>query len=299
MPDHVLPVYQSDVKEGSSKNEGDEEKKPLKFQFVIRFVGNSRDMLIPLQSSLRDVSTRYIRKYIREEDPSLSQKRLKLIHNGRVLMNHTDFEKELRYYTSSGDGEDDDNDSPINIYIHCLVGEDLSKEELAKEEELDTQPEKSTTEAPKGFDRFLSQGFSQQDIQDLRRQFREIHGRYSSGQTEDNLRDLEDRWIDSTVNNEIDEFPANLRASGGNETVQTNGGNTGITAEGGGGGFVARTSNVHRELFVGVCIGFFLGVFALFLLVMEVGGVFNKQTRMAIVSGVIVNVSFGILKAWS
>ncbi|QPG77191.1 hypothetical protein FOA43_004598 [Brettanomyces nanus] len=302
----ILPIYKSDT----------DGKQSDKYEFVVRFVGNNHDIVIPIDGNtirLKNVSTRYIRQEIRRQDPELSNKRLKLIHNGGVLLNHTDFEKELKYYNTA-------DDSVTKIYVHCLVGDELSGDELAKEEELERQPEKSTTEAPRGFERFLSQGFSQQDIIDLRQQFQQIHGVDTSGQTEDGLRDLEDRWIDSTVNNEIDEFPANLRipSGGGSRETGSTGTATGAStgavgstrgsdgtgagdaaSTAGPGGYITRETNVHRELFIGVSVGFFLGVFALFLLAMEAGGIFNKRTRMAIMSGVIVNVSFGVLKAWS
>lgn len=273
------------------------------YELIIRFVGNVKDLEIPLSSEmqLKDVSTPIIRRRIRGAKPALARKRLKLIHNGRVLMNHTDFEKELGYYRNM----EREAGAPVRIYIHCMVGEDLTDEELAHEEKLEKQPQKSTTEAPKGFDRFLSQGFSQQDVADLRSQFRRIHGGYLSGQSEDSMLNLEDRWIDSTVNNEIDEFPAGLEASGDTQAGGAPGNGAGAQASGAAnganqnGGFVSRSVNIHKDLFVGVCIGFFLGVFAVLLLSMDIQGVFNKRTRMAIVSGVIVNISFGILKVWS
>ncbi len=278
---------------------------PKNYELIIRFVGNVKDLEIPLSSEiqLKDVSTPFIRRRIRSAKPALARKRLKLIHNGRVLMNHTDFDKELGYYRNM----DRDPGAPVRIYIHCMVGEDLTDEELAHEEKLEKQPTKSTTEAPKGFDRFLSQGFSQQDVADLRNQFRRMHGGYLSGQSEDAMRNLEDRWIDSTVNNEIDEFPAGLDVAGGAQAPDNGAPVNGAGAQAGGaqngsnqnGGFVTRPINIHKDLFVGVCIGFFLGVFAVLLLSMDVQGVFNKRTRMAIVSGIIVNISFGVLKVWS
>lgn len=282
-------MHKSDL-EGSSDQPKASQPTP-KYEFVVRFVGPQSDVVVPVPDDmgLADVSTRYIRQQIRKKDPQFATKRLKLIHNGRMLMNHTNFEKEMRFYTA-----DESTEGPTKIYIHCMVGDDLTAAELAKEEEMEKQPEKTTTEAPRGFDRLLSQGFSRRDIEDLRREFQEIHGAYLNSQHGADLRDLEDRWIDSTVNNEIDEFPANLRraaGAGGNGAADTPGDI--------GGGFVTREDNVHKELFLGVCVGFFLGVFSLFLMTMDIGGVFNKRTKMAVVSGVIVNLSFGVLKAWS
>ncbi|KAH3669002.1 hypothetical protein OGAPHI_002757 [Ogataea philodendri] len=267
----VLPLDSSDL------------KTPKTVQFVVRFANGASDVVIPVGSvaNLDNVSTKFIRQQIRIKDKSLATKRLKLIHNGKVLLNHTDFKKELRYLLR----DESTGSDPIRIYIHCIVGDELSREELAQEEELEHQPEKSTSEAPKGFDRLLSQGFSALDIQELRHQFQQIHGASLDNQSQEALRELEDRWIDSTVNHEIDEFPANIGTlnAGGN----------------GGGGPASRDGDAHKDLLIGVAIGYFLGIFALFLIKLEIGGVFNKRTRMAVIAGVFVNLSFGFVKAWS
>ncbi|GME76376.1 unnamed protein product [Ambrosiozyma monospora] len=308
MAPNILPLNSSDLKKQNSSRPA---FTPRSFEFVIRFTNGDHDLVIPVTSNslLHDVSTRFIRREIRNAKKELTTKRLKLIHNGRVLMDHTDFQKELKYLItppeptpSSGDenssGSTNDANQPVRIYIHCLIGENLSRAELAKEEELERQPEKSTTEAPKGFDRLLSQGFSQQDILELRAQFQEIHGSLLQNQTEEALRELEDRWIDSTVNNEIDEFPSGLAATLGSAPTTAGNGQDGA-AGGETGTPLAREANMHMHLFFGVSIGYLLGVFALFLLCLEDVGHLNRRTKMAVVAGVFVNFAFGILKAWS
>lgn len=268
-------------------------------EFVVRYVTGIKDtVIIPSpELHLDSLSTNYIRQQIRLQNPQLAKKRLKLLHNGKVLLAHGDFSKDISYLKANL--VDLETNAPIKIYIHCIIGDDLTNEELSKEEELDHQPEKSTTEAPRGFDRLLTQGFSNNDISDLRRQFFQIHGANLPNSTDvDALRNLEDRWIDSTVNNEIDEFPTNLNINSGdsanNNTEQQEPTDMGIRSQ-----LIRRESSLQKELFLGVCVGFALGGFALLLLFLDIGGIFGKKTRMAVVSGVIVNLSFGVLRAWS
>lgn len=284
-------------------------------EFVVRYVSGERDTVIKLSSNdpqLKNYSSNAIRRQIRVEYPSFSCKRLKLLHNGRVLLSHTNFSKEVAYLQDAKQNQDESQpqsespqpqlpaDSPIRLYFHCIIGEDLSAEELAQEESLDYQPQKSTTEAPRGFDRLLSQGFSAAEIDDLRRQFMQIHGsRLPENSHGDQLRDLEDRWIDSTVLNEIDEFPANLDMRNGNGNGESAGLDSFPSGADARNRAILREERTQRDMLVGVCVGFALGGFALLLLWMNVGGVFNKKTKMAIISGVIVNFSFGLLKNWS
>ena len=310
----------------------------MKVQLVVRYVNALKDTVIEADSDseiVKNLPTSYIREQIRQMHPELAKKRLKLLHNGRVLMSHTDFTKEIAYLQKSWDDYEEEDaagagaggaSGPVKIYFHCIVGDDLSDQELADEEKLDQQPVKSTTEAPKGFDRLLSQGFSADDIEDLRRQFFRLHGtQLPSNANATQIRELEDRWIDSSVNHEIDEFPANLRlnlGSGGTDGAsRTNGGSDdedldastadGTGSRGGGAGsggitdavnvreqMILRDTQVHKDMFVGVCVGFALGGLALLLLFIDVGGVFGKRTRMAVISGVVVNLCFGILRLW-
>lgn len=104
------------------------------------------------------------------------------------------------------------------IYIHCVIGDELTREQLAQENQLDNKPQEvSTNPEVIGFDRLLQQGFSQDDVTDLRRQFLLIYGsdNTSSGgdiadveedeHRQNRLRQLEERWIESTSNNEAAE----------------------------------------------------------------------------------------------
>ncbi len=160
------------------------------------------------------------------------------------------------------------------FYIHCLIGDVLNAEELKKENEMDNKvQEQSTTPAPVGFDRLASAGFSQEDISALREQFRQLYGDLPTnedGNGNRDIRQLEERWIDSSVN-EADEF---------------NGLNAGSSHLGG-----------NEDLLIGILIGCLLGVLSLFLLKEE--QLFSKRQRMAIVAGFIVNFSFALVRQWA
>lgn len=324
-----------------------EHQTTMSVQFVVRYANGLRDTIIEVDlhdDVVCNLPTSYIRKHIRDSYPEFANRRLKLLHNGRVLQPHTNFSKEIAYLSKNLDDDDDDNnddkaneettqssDVPVKIYFHCIVGEELTPHELEKEEALDKQPFRSTTEGPKGFNRLLSQGFSPTDIQDLRNQFIRLHGsNLPANANADQIYQLEDRWIDSSVNHEIDEFPANMRlplntnTSGGNSVGGTS---SGSTIGGGNGGdeddddindtqrstanaaqptasnvrqqLVQRDVETHKETFLGVCVGFTLGALALLLLFLDVGGIFGKRTRMAVISGVVVNFSFGLFRSWT
>lgn len=304
----------------------------MKVQLVVRYVNGLKDTIIDTDSTspiILNLPTSFIRQKIRIAHPDLAKKRLKLLHNGRVLMSHTDFTKEIKYLSTNLDTDDNNNnlqskiDEPIKIYFHCIIGDDLNDKELQQEESLDQQPIKSTTEAPKGFDRLFSQGFSNEDIEDLRSQFFRLHGsQLPSNATNEQIRELEDRWIDSSVNHEIDEFPANIRLNLNNSidnnfnndnsninndnedndinnsnnnpnNFNNNNSNSNFSVRE---QMIRRDTQSHKETLIGVCVGFALGGLALILLFMDVGGIFQKRTRMAVISGVIVNLCFGILK---
>lgn len=312
-------------------------QKIMDVQFVVRYANGLKDTVVQVglhDDVVSNMPTGYIRKHIRDSYPELANKRLKLLHNGRVLLSHTNFSKEISYLSKNLDDDEEEpneeetqrQDTPVKIYFHCIVGDELSPAELKEEEQLDQQPIKTTTEAPKGFDRLLSQGFSPTDIQDLRNQFLRLHGsNLPANANSDQIHELEDRWIDSSVNHEIDEFPANMRfnfSNGSNEnnsaTSTSNGGligqdenedeasiqdssinNMQPTANNMRQQLIQRDVETHRETFLGVCVGFTLGGLALLLLFLNVGGIFSKRTRMAVISGVVVNFSFGLFRSWT
>ncbi|CAI5755537.1 unnamed protein product [Candida verbasci] len=247
----------------------------MKVSIIIRFTNsisseNIPDLSIPLTINDKDDTNKftnisYYKSIIREKvSPN---KRLRLIYNGRVLNEQTNFIKEVI------------KNQEI-VYIHCVVGEELTEEQLEQENQLDIPQQQSTTEII-GFDRLLQQGFSQDDVMDLRRQFNLIYGE-SSQQPQDiddveenearqrELRQMEERWIESTNNNEeIEQESASIQ--------------------------VEDETHVNEDLLLGFLIGIFLGVVAVVFLLAD-DTVFNKRQKMSIIAGLFINFSLAIVR---
>lgn len=205
-----------------------------------------------------------LRGHIRRARPELSRRRLKLLANGRVL----------RGALQGGRGG--------HMFVDCIVGEELDDEGLMREEEMDVQPKKTTSEAMRGFDRLLSQGFDEQEVEDMRRQFLSLHGNVGAGapvgEGGRDLRDLEDQWMDSTAREPVGGFGSG--SLGGGETATASGG-------------------ADWGALLGVLAGFSFGGLALLLLYLKIGGVFTKRNQVAVVCGVGINLGFSLLKFWS
>jgi hypothetical protein len=122
---------------------------------------------------------------------------------------------------------------PVRIYVNCSIADELSPDELALEATeagkpppetsahdasaaiAGAQPSPSVRPRPRGFDRLLTQGFSQSEISTLRTQFASIHAdRFppDAPPSPDTLRGLEDSWIDSNAG---DGLPTAAGAGGG------------------------------------------------------------------------------------
>lgn len=142
----------------------------------------------------------------------------------------------------------------------------MSAAELVQEDSLDVQPAKSTSEPQRGFDRLLSQGFNEQEVQDMRRQFLSLNRNHNQRPDSEDLRDLEDQWIDST----------------GPRVPHTENANT-------------INEYVEWMSVLAALAGFCLGVVALVLMYIEAGGVFGQKYRISVACGVGVNLAFSIL----
>jgi len=186
------------------------------------------------------------------------------------------------------------------VYIHCALGETLTASDLAAEtqaaEEADLALINSTLDssaatlnansaaitttlpAPRGFDRLLATGFTPAEVSNLRTQFLAIQ---SHTHTPDNLPQgpellaLEERWLDSS-------------AQGNPSTSEAD-------AAGGGLGFAAEDSGALEDMLWGNLMGFFWPLGAAAWLMRE-EGVWTRRRQVAVVSGVLVNFCFGVLR---
>lgn len=183
------------------------------------------------------------------------------------------------------------------LIINCSVGDTLTPAELAAESEASeaadlallqgtahatstTTPEATsqsddardstrTAPEPRGFDRLLSQGFNAAAVAEMRAQYLQILSHTHTPDTMpsgDELRTLEDRWLD-------------------NNNASTGGG-----ADGGG----EMEDGSLEDMLWGNIIGFFWPVAMLIWFREE--GMWTRRRKISVLTGVLVNLTFGFLR---
>lgn len=193
-------------------------------------------------------------------------------------------------------GKKDDKDTRIKIYIHCSIGDTLTLEDLESEttraadaqENLEqkyhgdstSSRRQSTTSSlsllpqteqtgPRGFDRLLTTGFTQSDVNSLRSTF--LH-HLTLTHTPDTmphgraLLALEEQWLDSS-------------------------GPDSATGE----GFDDDESSSLDDMLWGNLVGFFWPLGALVWGVRE-EGVWTRRRVLAVATGVLINLAFGFAR---
>jgi len=176
-----------------------------------------RDILIRFTEGLPDFnivvgkldSAGDVKRRIREARPELLNRRLRLIHSGRLLTDVTLVEPWLN---SLGQKRADIKDKvagpvdpvtpakPATTWFHCSIGQVMAPDDLEKDDHLQT----TQIQPIRGFDRLASAGFSQQDIENLRLRFHSHsnsnyldHNFAGEEDYDEHIRVLEDQWIDS------------------------------------------------------------------------------------------------------
>ena len=153
-----------------------------------------------------------------------------------------------------------------------------SSSSATNRQDANPQPPSPQPAQPQGFDRLLSAGFIPTEVASLRSQFLAL---YSHTHTPDTMpspsefRLLEERWLDS--NN-----PSNTPTDTGDE----------------GDGTLAGGSGGLEDMLWGNVVGFFWAVGAIVWLVRE-EGVWSKRRQVGVLTGVLVNIAFYVLKAGS
>ncbi|GLB37367.1 putative DUF2407 C-terminal domain containing protein [Lyophyllum shimeji] len=176
---------------------------------VIRFTEGLPDLVIGVsqQDAVRDV-----KRKIRDARPELKDRRLRLIHSGRLLTEGTYLyfwltsleEKQNRAAPEeANDTPQSSHPQPGTTWMHCSVGPKFAPGEAEDESRIQTAQLKPA----RGFDRLASVGFSEADIANFRRQF---HSQSSSNyldldfdteeEYDEHARALEEQWIDSMDN---------------------------------------------------------------------------------------------------
>lgn len=292
----------------------------MKVEIIVRFTDSSesntqfKDLKIPLTINFeRDdvnklINTSWFKLVIRSRAHGTERRRLRLIYSGRVLNDQTNFktdifEPKLRQLRDLGERMDE-----LQVYVHCLVGDELTLEQLLQEKEMDRKLQEVST-APQviGFDRLLSQGVLPQDVNDLRRQFHLVYlPEYlenfpqlgvSDVEEDENrqefIRQLEERWLESTVNGSN---PPQLGVSTSHSHANEP---TGVAVAPSTAAMraAAELDGTHHneDLLLGLVVGAFLGVVAFVFLMMD-DTMFNKNQKLALVVGISTNVVFAIFR---
>lgn len=267
---------------------------------TVRFT-NSFDLLLdipePNQTSIIGLKHAARQKL----DSSLAQNRLRFIYRGKLLKDDDILSEVLDIppvpppiQDPSGKGKTVEI-SPERVYINCSIGDVLTPSELSAEAEavtlsthksrgrvkrqaryIGSNPEKTTTASPRGFDRLLSGGFTVAEVNQLRLQFRSIQQSIHTPDTmpsPNTLLRIEDAWIDDN-------------SQGG---ANASGFDFGDDFSGGG---------AIDDMLWGNLIGFFwpLGCVGFF---MRENGVWSRRRKIAIFTGFILNMAFGILTSIS
>ncbi|KAG0662085.1 hypothetical protein C6P45_001219 [Maudiozyma exigua] len=222
------------------------------------------------------------------------QRTLRFLKSGSIITEPFYRTQITRYINSNNNGSDD------SFLLHCVIGVDKISDpaEIQQFEQQDddgvshlgnTQNQNGNGMGAIGFDRLRSVGFSDQEIDLLRSQFRSTYGDLENrGSDEDdenidntgnnnqnglndnnetNIRELEEQWMENGVGDSDDRFNS-----------------------------IPNANFKHNiDLLIGISVGFTFGVFSLIL--MKFDGLFNKRQKMSIFAGLIVNVIFSFLRS--
>ena len=268
---------------------------------TVRFTTSIPDLLleIPTASETAVIAVKHL---IRSRlDQSTSRNRFRLIHGGKLLKDDDNLAAALRIPSSPPRAPDPKGkgkyveDPPARIYINCSIGDELTSAELSAEAlaatESVTKSRKdresriefkkaaalpTTTPAPRGFDRLISGGFTPAEVNQLRLQFLSIQANIHTPDTmpsPSTLRTMEDAWIDD------------------------NAGNTGAGAGDGGFDFGddGLGSGALDDLLWGNIIGFLWPLGCVGWIIRE-SGVWSKRRQIAVFTGFVLSLTFGILR---
>ncbi|KAJ4467763.1 DUF2407 ubiquitin-like domain-containing protein [Lentinula aciculospora] len=243
--------------------------------FTVRFTEDvpDLDLAVNEQDTIRDV-----KRYIRDQRPEFKDRRLRLIHSGRLLTDGTLAFSLLKPMDQTERGAV----SSHAAWLHCSVGQELEPSELETDE---SKEQVSQIQPARGFDRLASLGFSEEEIAGIRRQF---HTQSTSNFLDDrdfdldedydeHARALEEQWIDNLDNNEVS---------------------------------LSNSSNSSSPAMVGIIVGFFFPFIPAFIngnkptqpIFWEDGTehrpmesvVFPRTVQFGLVAGFLANVLFGM-----
>lgn len=278
---------------------------------VIRFSTSNPDIILRIETPSH-ITGLSLKRQIRSHLPQpASEGRLRLIHSGKVVPDTAALSRSLKVTIPPPTRDDDSKSARAKgkqpdrktkvaaprVYIHCSIGDALTPDELAQEEKQGREADEAllsrttssltsqstvapgsdattTTPAPRGFDRLLNAGFTASEVATLRTQFLAIQAHTHTPDTMPTgpeLLALEERWLDSG---------SNAATAGGGEDT---------------GGFGSEDAGGLEDMLYGNLIGFFWPVGAMFWLMRE-EGVWSRRKQIAVLSGFLVNLTFGFLR---
>ena len=284
--------------------------KDTSVDLVVRFSTSNPDLILSIAHA-SSISGLSLKQRIRARLPApASESKLRLIHAGKVIPDTIALSKSLNVTipppprddeikSVKGKGKQPIRDAKVTaarVYIHCSIGDALTPSELAEEADaakdadatlasktqsvvtgastsIGPQNASTTTPAPRGFDRLLNAGFTQAEVATLHTQFLAIQAHTHTPDTMPtgpDLLALEERWLDSG---------SNTATAGTDDT----------------GGFGSEDAGGLEDMLYGNLIGFFWPVGAMCWLMRE-EGVWSRRRQIAVLSGFLVNLTFGFLR---
>ncbi|KAE8452856.1 hypothetical protein EG329_013128 [Mollisiaceae sp. DMI_Dod_QoI] len=271
---------------------------------TVRFTTSIPDLLLDIPTA-DTTSVVALKHLIRSKlEPPTSKHRYRLIHSGKLLKDDDILSSVLkipppppRTPDPKGKGKAVEP-APPRVYINCSIGDVLTSAELSAEalaaaasankskkrapsEGRDGAPahKATTTPAPRGFERLLQGGFTAAEVNQLRLQFRSIQSNIHTPDTmpsPDTLLRMEDAWIDDNGGH----------AGAGAGTQGFDFGDDGL-----GGGAL-------DDLLWGNIMGFLWPLGCVGWLIRE-EGVWSRRRRIAVFTGFVLSLSFGMLKVMS
>lgn len=271
---------------------------------TVRFTTAIPDLLLDIQNP-NDTSVISLKHIIRSKlgEPT-SKHRFRFIHGGKLLRDDDILGAVLKIPSAPPRAPDPKGkgkaieEPPARVYINCSIGDVLTSAELStealaaaassnktrKEREIRIETtaaaaQSTTTPAPRGFDRLLSGGFTPAEVNQLRLQFLSIQSNIHTPDTmpsPSTLRRMEDSWIDDNAGN----------AGGGSVEGGFDFGDDGL---GGGALDDLLWGNIMGFLWPLGCLGW----------VIREGGVWSRRRQIAVFTGFVLSLTFGMLRVVS
>lgn len=269
---------------------------------------------IPLQN----ITTKWLRRNIRSlRSQSCQFRSLRFLRNGSLLIPSKLTNQLQKYWESHNNTNTDSNSNNVNemiepFYIHCNIGiEDITNlSELEQiDQDFDHNAESNNGDnnlinndmGAIGFDRLRNLGFNDEEIELLRQQFRNTYGQRFINSDDNNDNDNNEIDISNNMNSNNSD---NSNNSNNNIDTSNSNSNTDVrqleeqwmendindeTFNS-----IPITNLEHnKDLFVGISIGFTLGIFSLLLLKLD--GLFNNRQKMSIYAGILINIFFCLI----